>query len=215
MLRTSCQCSSGVASSLPSSHSWAGITAFLPLDLASRWLLHERTSGYTLSDLEPRYRMACIVAWHWVHLPWRSSRLWSPYRQCVLAFIFGPATNQRPCTLWVLSHSWAWPASSSVHEPFATGIRVLLSGIASSRHASLPSGTYTRRTYWACACFTDHVLDALVVDDISTGDSYYVISSAVLGFGVQELFSASAFGMSTHHASDPIRSYTFTGEGRL
>ena len=87
--------------------------------------------------------------------------------------------------------------------------------IASSRHASLPSGTYTRRTYWACACFTDHVLDALVVDDISTGDSYYVISSAVLGFGVQELFSASAFGMSTHHASDPIRSYTFTGEGRL
>ena len=44
----------------------------------------------------------------------------------------------------------------------------------------------------ACACFTDHVLDALVVDDISTGDSYYVISSAVLGFGVQELFSASA-----------------------
>ena len=146
-----------------------------------------------------------------MHLPWRSSRLWSPYRQCVLAFIFGPATNQRPCTLWVLSHSWAWPASSSVHEPFATGIRVLLSGIASSRHASLPSGTYTRRTYWACACFTDHVLDALVVDDISTGDSYYVISSAVLGFGVQELFSASAFGMSTHHASDPIHSLAKEG----
>ena len=103
----------------------------LPLDLASRWLLHERT-----------LRM---------HLPWRSSRLWSPYRQCVLAFIFGPATNQRPCTLWVLSHSWAWPASSSVHEPFATGIPTrrpylsftlnweALAGRASESHAPLGS----------------------------------------------------------------------------
>ena len=37
---------------------------------------HERTSGYTLSDLEPRYRMACIVAWHWVHLSTRLSLPW-------------------------------------------------------------------------------------------------------------------------------------------
>ena len=83
------------------------------------------------------------------------------------------------------------------------------------RGHGLPLAPYMNLSPRACACFTDHVLDALVVDDISTGDSYYVISSAVLGFGVQELFSASAFGMSTHHASDPIRSYTFTGEGRL